>query len=425
MIVSRNGTEIMFSLLYVDDEPDLLEIAKIFLERKEEFTVRTCTSAVEALSLMQETSFDTVISDYQMPGMDGITLLKKTREIFGALPFILFTGRGREEVVIEAINNGADFYLQKGGDPVSQFAELAHQVRHAIRHRRDEQIIRINEERLRKAQTIGKIGSWEYNVGTERLWTSEEGFRIFGFHLKSGEVEFEQIKACIPDPEWERVHQALVDLIEHGTEYNLEYEIRPADGIQPRTVTSIASLDRNARGDPVKVVGVVQDITERKQMERSLQVSEERFRSIFEKGPLGMTLVDESFHFTRVNPVFSSLLGYTEDQLKSMTIAGITYPDDIAMDLENVRQLKTGDLSIYSREKRYIRKDGTVIWGSITVQVIRDSTGAFLYYLALIEDITDWKQADDQLRTAYEQIPALMKRNSAPSSTRSTRVRRR
>ena len=90
----------MFSLLYVDDEPALLEIGQLFLEGTGEFTVRTVESGGEALDLLGRASFDAIISDYQMPGMDGIELLKAVRKTSGNIPFILFTGRGREEIVI-------------------------------------------------------------------------------------------------------------------------------------------------------------------------------------------------------------------------------------------------------------------------------------------------------------------------------------
>src|SRR5512145_1863577 len=110
----------MISILYVDDEPGLLELCRIFLEQTGVFRVDTVESAEGALVLLEKTPYDAVISDFQMPGMDGISLLKAIRQQCGDMPFILFTGRGREEVVIEAVNNGADFYIQKGGDPKSQ-----------------------------------------------------------------------------------------------------------------------------------------------------------------------------------------------------------------------------------------------------------------------------------------------------------------
>ncbi|MFA5269283.1 MAG: PAS domain S-box protein [Methanoregula sp.] len=132
-------------VLYVDDESGLLEVGKLFLERSGEFSVTTARSAPEAIGLLNRENFDAIISDYQMPRMDGIQFLVEVRTHFGHIPFILFTGRGREEVVIQAINNGATFYLQKGGDPISQFAELGQKILAAVDLRRaDREIIALN-----------------------------------------------------------------------------------------------------------------------------------------------------------------------------------------------------------------------------------------------------------------------------------------
>lgn len=105
----------MYTVLYVDDEPDLLALGKSFLELSGTLRVETSLSAPEALELLRTKPVDCIVSDFQMPVMDGIAFLQAVRSEFGTLPFILFTGRGREEVVINAINSGADFYLQKGG----------------------------------------------------------------------------------------------------------------------------------------------------------------------------------------------------------------------------------------------------------------------------------------------------------------------
>jgi len=137
----------MIQAIYVDDEPDLLELGKLFLEKNGDVSVTTITGASDALELVRVRSFDVIISDYQMPKMDGIEFLKSVRGSGNSIPFILFTGKGREEVVIQALNEGADFYLQKGGDPRSQFAELAHKVRLAVRQRNLEASVKDHERR--------------------------------------------------------------------------------------------------------------------------------------------------------------------------------------------------------------------------------------------------------------------------------------
>ncbi|GAA5263448.1 PAS domain S-box protein [Methanocalculus sp. MC3] len=142
------------SLLYVDDEPALLEIGKAFLERSAGIRVDTQETAIDALRLLETQSYDAIVSDYQMPDMDGIVFLKALRERGDTTPFIIFTGKGREEVVIEAFDAGADFYLQKGGDPRSQFAELERKVRRAVDLHRAERATRESEERFKRVMSL-------------------------------------------------------------------------------------------------------------------------------------------------------------------------------------------------------------------------------------------------------------------------------
>ncbi|HEX3002173.1 MAG TPA: response regulator [Methanoregula sp.] len=118
-----------------------------FLEMRH-FSTETAGSADEAMAKIREKAYDIVVSDYQMPGKDGIDLLREIRKDFPALPFILFTGRSREEVVIQALNNGADFYVQKGGDQKAQFVELAHKIQRAVERRRTASAIEERNEVL-------------------------------------------------------------------------------------------------------------------------------------------------------------------------------------------------------------------------------------------------------------------------------------
>lgn len=138
----------MISILYVDDEPDLLDIGKLFLEQEPGFSVDITTSAQDAMKRMRIKRYDAILSDYHMPEMDGIQLLQAVRRQGDRIPFIIFTGRGREDVIIQALNSGVDFYLQKGGDPRSQFAELTHLVGKAVHQWRAEEELRVSAGKL-------------------------------------------------------------------------------------------------------------------------------------------------------------------------------------------------------------------------------------------------------------------------------------
>ena len=138
----------MISVLFVDDEPALLEITRLYLEKNGSMTVETCRSALEALGILKNRKFDVIVSDYEMPLMDGIMFLKILRAEKNDTPFLIFTGKGREHVVIEALNNGADFYLQKGGDPKTQFAELTHMIEQAVQRRDAEENLKASEKLL-------------------------------------------------------------------------------------------------------------------------------------------------------------------------------------------------------------------------------------------------------------------------------------
>ncbi|MGA2105904.1 MAG: response regulator [Methanoregula sp.] len=126
------------SVLYVDDESALLDIGKLYLEQTKEFAVTTVSSGSAALDRIKSNGIQAIVSDYQMLGMDGIEFLKQVRATDKTIPFILFTGKGRDEIAIEAFENGADAYIQKGEDPKSQFTGLMHKIKVTVENSRAE-----------------------------------------------------------------------------------------------------------------------------------------------------------------------------------------------------------------------------------------------------------------------------------------------
>ncbi len=139
------------NILYVDDEPELLDITKMLLEQDSELKVNIEQDPIVAINRIARDEYDVIVSDYQMSGMSGIELLKEVRKL-DHVPFILFTGRGREEVAIEALNNGADFYLQKGGNPHVQFEELKNAIMQLARRKGMEDQRRVAEQALRESE---------------------------------------------------------------------------------------------------------------------------------------------------------------------------------------------------------------------------------------------------------------------------------
>jgi len=120
----------MISVLLVDDEPTILDVASLYLGEKDKFTVTGCKCASDALDALQTRPFDIIVSDYEMPEINGIEFLKVVRARGITTPFIIFTGHDREEVAAEGFKNGASLYLQKGGNQKNPFVELKNAILH-------------------------------------------------------------------------------------------------------------------------------------------------------------------------------------------------------------------------------------------------------------------------------------------------------
>jgi PAS domain S-box-containing protein len=150
----------------------------------------------------------------------------------------------------------------------------------------------------------------------------------------------------------------------------------------------------------------------RYQVAEALRESEERFRRVFEESPTGMAMLDETFRFIRVNPAFAAMLEYSGEELQKMTFPDITNPDHVQLDVEQVRRLLRGELAVYRTEKRYIARSGKELWGQVQVTVVRNADGAFRYFLAIVGNITERKQAEQELRRSETKFRTLYDLNS-------------
>ncbi len=143
-------------------------------------------------------------------------------------------------------------------------------------------------------------------------------------------------------------------------------------------------------------VGIQNDITERRRIEEVLRESEERFRATFEQAAVGAAQVGIDGRWLRVNRRLCEIVGYSEDELRARTFQEITHPDDLEEDLELTRKMLAGELQTYTLEKRYIRKDGSGVWVNLTVSLVRDASGEPGYFIAVVEDISERKRAEEE-----------------------------
>lgn len=410
----------MIRVLYVDDEPSLLEISKFFLERTGEFEVDTLNSAIAALPALESGRYDAIISDYQMPEMDGIAFLKAVRQN-SDIPFILFTGRGREEIVIEAINNGVDFYLQKGGDPKAQFVELAHKVKQAV-SRRQAQI-----ERDRSEENFQNL----VNNAPEAIFTAINGKLRY---VNAAGVELlgaPNAEALIGTELYDRIHpsfhesvrERVKDLIEKQVVVKTQDEIcLKLDGTPVHV--DISAVPLHGPDEPTGLLIFVRDITERKQAEERLKAayeqiaeakeelkervqalvhseelirkSEEKYRILFERSMDGVIIISNN-RFTDCNEATLRLLGMTsKDQLLNLHPSDFSPPfqPDGSDSYEKANEMIEIAMRDGSHRYEWLHKrvNGELFFGEITLTAIPLGDEIILH--ASCRDITDRKKAE-------------------------------
>jgi PAS domain S-box-containing protein len=151
-------------------------------------------------------------------------------------------------------------------------------------------------------------------------------------------------------------------------------------------------------GSLMRAWGTQRNITERKQAEEELRESEERFRRTFEQAAVGIAHVATDGHWLRVNRRLCDIVGYEKEELLGLTFQDLTHPDDLETDLEGARRLLAGEIETYSREKRYFRKDGSIVWIYLTVSLVRSPLGEPRYFISVTEDITERKRIEEAQR---------------------------
>jgi diguanylate cyclase (GGDEF)-like protein/PAS domain S-box-containing protein len=172
------------------------------------------------------------------------------------------------------------------------------------------------------------------------------------------------------------------------------------------------TLDKT--GNSVQSIAITRDITDRKRAEEAVYLSEARFRGAFDAAGHGMALVDLNGRFLRVNAAYCRITGYSEEELLARTFADITYPEDLAENLNSARRMRNREISAFQAEKRYVRKDGGIVWVQLNVSIVRDAAGAPTHQVTHAQDITARKAAEAALRAQarHDQLTGLPNRSA-------------
>lgn len=177
----------------------------------------------------------------------------------------------------------------------------------------------------------------------------------------------------------------------------------------------LVSVERINLGGVPHLLKMALDITDRVNTETALETSEIKFRSLFDLAAIGIGLIDLDSRWLLVNQKLCDIMGYSRDEFLSPGFPRLTHPDDLAVDQENVRRLLNDEIGEFSLEKRYIRKDGKLLWGRTTASLVRSPNGTPLCFIRVVQDITDQKQDQETIRLSEERFSRIF--HSAPIAT--------
>jgi diguanylate cyclase (GGDEF)-like protein/PAS domain S-box-containing protein len=262
-------------------------------------------------------------------------------------------------------------------------------------HRRSEDTLRASERRLFSFLDSMPLGVFVLSADGQLYYANDSARRLAG--QPEGEVSAGNLANAfnahitgtdIPYPE-QRV--PIVRALTGETSMVEDVEIRSNE--HPVNLQMWGAPIRSESGEITHAVSAFSNITAQKRFEAALQESETRFRTVFEEGPLGMAMVSPDYRFVQVNQALCDMTGYRGDELVGMSFTDITHPEDHDIHTRQVTLLERGESDIVDIEKRYVRKDGGVIWVRVCVRLLRDARGMPLYHLSMIQDVTEQRKA--------------------------------
>ncbi|MFC5134216.1 MULTISPECIES: PAS domain S-box protein [Haloferacaceae] len=287
-------------VLHVDDDREFTELVATFLERVDDaFSVRSETAAADALEALEteDERIDCIVSDYDMPGADGLELLETVRDRDVDVPFVLFTGKGSEEIASEAISAGVTDYLQKEGG-TDQYTVLANRVRNAVDQHRSKRALAASQDRLSRFIEQSPLGIIEYDETFEIVRVNPVAEEITGYTAE--ELVGGTWMPIVPEAERRRVAEIERGLLADRGGYRSVNDNVTRDGERIRCAwhNQVVTDDD---GEVIRVFSQFEDITEREERKRELERTNSVLSTVFDTLPHGVLVEDADRRVLAVN----------------------------------------------------------------------------------------------------------------------------
>jgi len=384
-------------VLHVDDDPSILKVAKACLEIDDNFQVESVTSAEEAWMKLKMEEFNAVVSDYQMPEKDGLEFLKELRESNNNIPFIVFTGKGREAVAIQALNLGADRYIDKTGNPKTVYGELAHAIKKSVTSRFAEQRLKASEERFRSIVENAGDAIYVLDKQGNFLDLNHKAEELTGFNR--ADFIGHPFRMILPDGGSPKAVERSNQVIS-GKLARVELEIKTASDYNvPVELTSTPLV---IGGKTVGTLGIVRDITQRREIEEGLKESERRFRLLFNRVFDALVVINAEGEVVDVNEAACKLLNYTKSELLKLRIENLHPKEEMEKIQAAVERVMEKGVD-YMGPTAFVDKSGKVVsveGGGVTLKI-----GSDVYIMGSFRDITERKKTEQMRRSMIERSP--------------------
>ncbi|PYJ10163.1 MAG: hypothetical protein DMF06_07360 [Verrucomicrobia bacterium] len=278
-------------------------------------------------------------------------------------------------------------------------AEVMVAAANITEQKESEEALRASEERFRLLAEVTNDAVWDWDLVTSELWWNEGFEKLFGFGRDEIEKSIDSWYNRVHPEDRDRVIPGIHRLIaEGGTDWSDEYRFLCKSG-RYAYVLDRGHVIRNSAGKAVRMVGGMRDLTERREAEAALAASEERFRATFEQAPIGIAEISPEGAFERVNPRLCEMFGYSPEELLTLNAQGLTHSEDLATTSTLVAEVLAGKRTTFETDKRYLRKDGSILWAHAISTILRDAAGRPRTFIAVIEDVTTRKLADQAIQS--------------------------